>query len=44
VAALSATAAAAWLRRGHKNQQSTKSTETTTMTAMTITVEMKERM
>jgi hypothetical protein len=41
VAALSATAAAAWPRQGHKNQQSTKNTETTTMPAMTITIETK---
>jgi hypothetical protein len=41
VAVLSATAAAAWPRWGHKNQQSTKSTETTMMTATTLTIEMK---
>ncbi len=34
-------AVAAWPRRGHKNQQSTKSTETTMMTATTITIETK---
>jgi len=39
VAALIVTAAAAWLWRGHKNQQSTKSTEATMMTATTITIE-----